>query len=91
VSLAFRPRDLFVCEWVKPISHVKENKGFKIPSNITTVLCVKNNRARRSTFFDKNRVCYEIEEEEVLGSDDKSIFGKGSLFRLKFEYVIFVT
>jgi len=39
----------------------------------------------------EKRELYESKEEEVLGSDDKSVFVKQSLFRLKFEYLIFVT
>jgi hypothetical protein len=80
----------------------KKKTLFEIACSIGTPLAIdentKNKRfghyARISMDIDLSqniRELCETEEVDFVGSGDKSVFDKRHLFRVKFEYVIFVT
>jgi hypothetical protein len=80
---------VFVCEWViKNLCHVLLYKKEIAFPNIVTVW--RENVLVAATVKIIEREQYDRRGRNLV-SGDKSVFGKRSPFRLKFEYVIFVT
>jgi len=79
---------VFVCEWVNK-THVWCDYKRKLKS-LVEELWVAWNHVGSRTVTEYWEGAVRVKRKNILGSGDKTVFGKRSLFWLKFEYVIFV-